>query len=181
MLSYDELLQKYNTALKTIESLRTENKHLKSKLGIIDEAPAERKAADKSVINKYSSVEAKIRLFRKLFSGREDVFARRWTAKLPEKAAISLFVRTNGQMESATKMLLNVRYVPTENYCRYPTKQFITTLQAKTNTAGMLSAFIRCCRTIPVAFCALILRKLSLKKMFQLIARFAKNLICLFP
>ena len=67
MLSYDELLQKYNTALKTIESLRTENKHLKSKLGIIDEAPAERKAADKSVINKYSSVEAKIRLFRKLF------------------------------------------------------------------------------------------------------------------
>ena len=42
MLSYDELLQKYNTALKTIESLRTENKHLKSKLGMIEEAPTER-------------------------------------------------------------------------------------------------------------------------------------------
>lgn len=38
MLSYEELLQKYNIALQTIDSLRAENKHLKSKLGIVEDA-----------------------------------------------------------------------------------------------------------------------------------------------
>ena len=85
MLSYDELLKKYNSALKTIESLHAENKYLKSKLGIIKEAPTERKAADKTLVNKFSSVEVKIHLFKKLFSGREDVFARRWYSKTTGK------------------------------------------------------------------------------------------------
>jgi len=77
MLPYEELLKKYNLALQTINSLRAENKHLKSKLGIV-ETTASATTNDRSAINKYSSVDTKIRLFRKLFSGREDVFARRW-------------------------------------------------------------------------------------------------------
>ena len=36
MLPYEELLKKYNIALQTIDSLRAENKHLKSKLGIVE-------------------------------------------------------------------------------------------------------------------------------------------------
>ena len=97
------------------------------------------------------------------------------TAKRQKKAAISLFVKTNGLRESAIKRHINARYVLTENYCRYPTEQFITILPAKTNTAEMLSAYILCFLTIPADFCALILMTLNLKKMSQLIAQFAKN------
>ena len=87
------------------------------------------------------------------------------TAKRQEKVAISLFVKTNGLREFAIKRHINARYVLTENYCRYPTEQFIIILQAKMNTAGMLSAFIPCFLMIPVGFCALILMMLNLKKM----------------
>ena len=86
MLSYEELLKKYNLALQTIDSLRAENKHLKSILGIVETTASETVTNDRSAINKYSSVDAKIRLFRKLFSGREDVFARRWYSKTTEKS-----------------------------------------------------------------------------------------------
>ena len=82
MLPYEELLKKYNLALQTIDSLRAENIKLKSKLGIV-EANASATTNDRSAINKYSSVDTKIRLFRKLFSGREDVFARRWYHWVP--------------------------------------------------------------------------------------------------
>ena len=47
------------------------------------------------------------------------------TAKRQEKVAISLFVKTNGLREFAIKRHINARYVLTENYCRYPTEQFI--------------------------------------------------------
>ena len=85
MLSYEELLKKYNIALQTIDSLRAENKHLKSKLGIVEDA-ASATTNNRSAINKYSSVDIKIRLFRKLFSGRDDVFARRWYSKTTGKS-----------------------------------------------------------------------------------------------
>ena len=86
MLSYEELLKKYNTALQTIDSLRAENKHLKSKLGIVETTASATTTNNRSAINKYSSVDTKIRLFRKLFSGREDVFARRWYSKMTGKS-----------------------------------------------------------------------------------------------
>lgn len=86
MLSYKELLKKYNIALQTIDSLRAENKKLKSKLGIVEANASATTTNDRSAINKYSSVDTKIRLFRKLFSGREDVFARRWSSKTTGKS-----------------------------------------------------------------------------------------------
>ena len=86
MLSNEELLKKYNLALQTIDSLRAENKHLKSKLGIVETTASATTTNNRSAINKYSSVDTKIRLFRKLFSGREDVFARRWYSKTTGKS-----------------------------------------------------------------------------------------------
>lgn len=86
IISYDELLNNYYTALQTIESLRAENHQLKTKLGIIEEACPVRIVSEKTAINIYSSVETKIGLFRKLFSGREDVFARRWYSKTTGKS-----------------------------------------------------------------------------------------------
>ena len=86
MLPYEELLKKYNIALQTIDSLHAENKHLKSKLGIVEANASATTTNDRSAINKYSSVDTKIRLFRKIFSGREDVFARRWYSKTTGKS-----------------------------------------------------------------------------------------------
>ena len=53
---------------------------------MIEDSPTKRKSADKTLVHIYSSVEIKIRLFRKLFSGREDVFARRWYSNTTGKS-----------------------------------------------------------------------------------------------
>lgn len=74
MLSYNELLGKYNTLLKENEELKAENIRLKDRLGIITIETS----AKSLLINKHSSPSEKIKLFRSLFKGREDVFARRW-------------------------------------------------------------------------------------------------------
>lgn len=64
MDTYTELLQKYNAALKTITDLQTENRQLKERLGISEIAPTTNDETEKSAINKYSSTDEKIALFR---------------------------------------------------------------------------------------------------------------------
>lgn len=86
MDSYNELLQKYNAALKTITDLQAENRQLKERLGISETATTANEEAENTTINKYSSTSEKIALFRKLFCGREDVFARRWYSKATGKS-----------------------------------------------------------------------------------------------
>lgn len=74
MLSYDELLEKYIMLLREHKALKAENEMLKDKLGICEkEHPL-----TNALVNKRSLPEEKIKLFRSLFKGREDVFARRW-------------------------------------------------------------------------------------------------------
>lgn len=83
---YKELLQKYNSLLE-------ENKRLKGELALLKgearlsmpelKIPTE---FSTSTINKYRSSEEKINLFRSLFKGREDVFARRWYSKTTDKS-----------------------------------------------------------------------------------------------
>ena len=87
MLSYEELLNKYNTILKENEELKNQVNELKIKLGMPVEA--EEKFIVETFdtgINKYSSSNEKILLYRSLFCGREDVFARRWYSKTTEKS-----------------------------------------------------------------------------------------------
>ena len=75
-------------------SLREENTRLRDLCGFQDtvsERSAEVCSDDaispaKSRINKYSSSEEKIALFRALFSGRKDVFARRWYSRTTGKS-----------------------------------------------------------------------------------------------
>ena len=87
MLSYEELLNKYTALIKENEFLKNQISEWKLKLGIptkteekmIEESPC-------SGINKYSTASEKIFLYRSLFCGREDVFARRWYSKTTEKS-----------------------------------------------------------------------------------------------
>ncbi|MBQ9468589.1 MAG: hypothetical protein IJU52_06255 [Clostridia bacterium] len=94
MIDYNELLSKYKSALSEIERLKKENAHLRSRLSVKTEndvvserspvlTPDDR--TSEVAVDKHSSPEKKIALFRALFCGREDVFARRWYSKAKEK------------------------------------------------------------------------------------------------
>ena len=96
MMSYSELLMKYESLLRENETLRQENELLRSQLAqlssdqvcsvdvSVNSAEAETESNSDSKHNQnvsvthLSSPDEKIRLFRSLFRGREDVFARRW-------------------------------------------------------------------------------------------------------
>lgn len=65
-----ELLKRYQSLLIENEALKEENELLKAKLGIAEPAQPERNTEYKP--------QEKIRLFMSLFSGRDDVYAKRW-------------------------------------------------------------------------------------------------------
>lgn len=98
-MNYAELLEKYNSLLKEIQKLQTENNQLKDQLSktkqpeecnlnvsdseigqlsfLIPLETVEEKLQSVA-ISKYSDPMQKVHLFRSLFKGREDVFAKRW-------------------------------------------------------------------------------------------------------
>ena len=79
---------------KRVEELENENRELRRRLGLPDaersriDAP-ERPAIAGAGVHMRSTPEEKIRLFRSLFRGREDVFARRWYSTQKEKGGYS--------------------------------------------------------------------------------------------
>ena len=85
MLSYKELEHEIERLRRENASLKAELSELRSKYGIKDtpkEIPIETVHVDPSGgINKYSTPDEKIALFRSLFVGRTDVFARRWYSR----------------------------------------------------------------------------------------------------
>lgn len=84
--AYKELLQKYNNLLEENKRLKIELALFKGEDGL--SMPESETATELSAsnINKYSSSKEKINLFRLLFKGREDVFARRWYSKTLDKS-----------------------------------------------------------------------------------------------
>lgn len=77
---YHELLIKYN-------DLEQENKQLRKQLGLMDKSNKPLDVLDCEVkIDKYSSPTLKVKLFRSLFQGRDDVFAKRWNNKTSGKS-----------------------------------------------------------------------------------------------
>lgn len=80
--SYEELLEKYNLLLE-------ENRNLKREIAILcgQSKITENNKDEKIVsVNKFSLPQEKIKLYRSLFRGREDVFARRWYSKNSDKS-----------------------------------------------------------------------------------------------
>lgn len=76
-LTYEELLEAYLR-------LQEENIALKSELSLlkgIDKVIVSEVSAPKAQPTVHLSLEEKVALFRSLFRGREDVFARRWYSR----------------------------------------------------------------------------------------------------
>ena len=86
-----QLLDRLKEIERILEEMRSERK-----------SPARQNAEIPELkgVNKYSPVEEKIKLFKNLFQGRQDVFARRFESAKPGNRAISLFAKTNGRLES---------------------------------------------------------------------------------
>lgn len=85
-MTFQELQAKYEEALSRVKELEGENERLKKVLrehGIMVEEDME-VLLPLPVPKRVLSVEERVELFRSLFKGREDVFARRWQGK--EKA-----------------------------------------------------------------------------------------------
>lgn len=85
---YRELLLRYNELERENTRLSEENLQLRRQLGFaeIPEENIEKPVTDVAHVNKYSSSKEKIELFRSLFRGREDVFARRWQSTTSGKS-----------------------------------------------------------------------------------------------
>ena len=77
---YKELVLRYNELEGRTKQLEEENARLKQQIGMANPSDTNIEIAEKTIhsLNKYSSAKEKIDLFRSLFKGREDVFARRW-------------------------------------------------------------------------------------------------------
>ena len=78
---YRELLIRYN-------ELECENRRLRKQLGLTENSneTIDQSAVETPTVHKYSSSQEKINLFRSLFRGREDVFARRWQSMTSGKS-----------------------------------------------------------------------------------------------
>ena len=79
-LTYQELLTAYNKLLKENESLHKEINKLQALLDNKDISLTQ------PVIRRHLSLEEKVDVFRNLFKGREDVFARRWYSRTSGKS-----------------------------------------------------------------------------------------------
>lgn len=90
IMDYKELLEKYQALLIENNNLKEEVKALKAQFNLINCQSAseiesdqemtidERNNQGESQINNQSDALEKIKLFKSLFRGREDVYARRW-------------------------------------------------------------------------------------------------------
>ena len=86
-VDYQMLLEKYNLLREENEKLKEEINHLHSLImPSAGQTPEISESPKDNGINKHSSLEDKIALFRSLFKGREDVFARRWYSKTNDKS-----------------------------------------------------------------------------------------------
>ena len=87
-MTFQELQEKYEEALSRVKELERENARLKRVLQenriAVDEVMEV--PSLENVPKKILSVEERVELFRSLFKGREDVFARRWFSKATGKS-----------------------------------------------------------------------------------------------
>lgn len=85
---YRELLIRYNELEHENTRLSEENLQLRRQLGFseIYQENIEKPITYSASVNKYSPSKEKIELFRSLFRGREDVFAKRWQSTTSGKS-----------------------------------------------------------------------------------------------
>ena len=85
-MTFQELQEKYEEALSRVKELERENARLRRFLQEHQITVDDVVAVSRPVPRRILSVEERVELFRSLFKGREDVFARRWFSKATGKS-----------------------------------------------------------------------------------------------
>lgn len=116
-MDYNALLQKYNQILEENESLRRENERLRRLLSLKQEHKKDDKRFINAEVTQRSSSEAKISVFRSLFCGREDVFARRWHSKTNGKSGYQPVCGNEWVTGLCDSVAISVCPVPIESCC----------------------------------------------------------------
>lgn len=93
-MQVQEWLIERERLLGRIKELEAENAELRKRLGE-DVMPIEKKPTAMQNL----SLQEKVDLFRSLFKGREDVFARRWYSKTSGKAGYQFFRHRDIEMK----------------------------------------------------------------------------------
>ena len=96
-LTYQELLAAYNKLLMENEYLHKEVDRLQSLLG------SKGTPLTLPIIKQHLSLEEKVDVFRNLFKGREDVFARRWYSRTSGKSGYQPVCRNEWDMKLCDK------------------------------------------------------------------------------
>ena len=142
----EDIQDKYNYLLQQNEALRQENEELKLLLHAHGIEYKSKHAEEKdSVYSPFTfpsvklSIEERVAIFRSLFKGREDVFARRWFSKTTGKSGYQPVCINEWRRGVCDKKNSNVQIVLTDILRNSLTKTSIAIWKAKTRTVVMLS------------------------------------------
>lgn len=106
-ITYQELLAAYNKLLMENEFLHKEVDRLQALLNSKDIPMTQ------PIMKQHLSLEEKVSVFRNLFKGREDVFARRWYSRTSGKSGYQQCAGMNGTGNCVTRKSISAQNVPT--------------------------------------------------------------------
>ena len=109
-LTYQELLAAYNKLLMENEYLHKEVDRLQSLLG------SKGTPLTLPIIKQHLSLEEKVDVFRNLFKGREDVFARRWYSRTSEKSGYQPVCRNEWDRQLCDKKKYKCTECPNRSF-----------------------------------------------------------------
>ena len=106
-ITYQELLAAYNKLLMENEFLHKEVDRLQALLNSKDIPMTQ------PIMKQHLSLEEKVSVFRNLFKGREDVFARRWYSRTSGKSGYQPVCRNEWDSNCVTRKSISAQNVPT--------------------------------------------------------------------
>ena len=109
-LTYQELLAAYNKLLMENELLHEEVDRLQSLLSI------KGSPLTLPIIKRHLSLEEKVDVFRNLFKGREDVFARRWHSRTSGKSGYQPVCRNEWDRQLCDKKRYKCTECPNRSF-----------------------------------------------------------------
>lgn len=123
---YQDWIAERQQLLERIKNLETENAELKKRLGVEVGYTTET-----SITTKRLSLQDKINLFRSLFKGREDVFARRWYSKTTGKSGYQPVCQNEWNPQLCDKKKYKCSDCPNRQFARITDNDFYRHLEGK--------------------------------------------------
>ena len=170
---YNELLLRYGELKAKNQKLEEENLRLRERLGItsVSEKHSETMQDVLPTVHKYSSSKAKIDLFRSLFKGREDVFAKRWQSVASGKSGYQPVCENEWAEGLCDKRKFKCAVCPNRVLKPLSDEVIYKHLEGKDALARDVVGIYPMCPDETCHFCA---RILTVKRLKRMLPRFGK-------